>query len=182
MLLSIVAPLLAAWALLALLLAVGLFVCLAVPSAKRSLAAYAAREQRSLLALAWLFAATATAGSLYFSEVVGFEPCLLCWYQRTAMYPLVVVLGVAVLHRDAAVWPYALPLAGAGAIISIYHVIIQLRPELDVVTCSLEAPCTLRYVAAFGFVSIPFMAGSGFLGIAAVMLALRDAGRAAGAP
>ena len=60
-----------------------------------------------------------------------------------------------------------------GALISIYHVIIQLRPELDVVTCTTEAPCTLRYLAVFGFVSIPVMAGSGFLGILALMLAVR---------
>lgn len=171
--LAILAPLLASWALLALLLASVLFAGFIVPRWRRAISTYAARESRSLLAIAWLFALTATAGSLYFSEIVGFRPCLLCWYQRIAMYPLVFVLGVAVFTADAGAWRYALPLALAGAPISLYHVLIQLRPELDVVRCSVEAPCTLREIAVFGFVSIPFMAGAGFLAVAAVMLAVR---------
>jgi disulfide bond formation protein DsbB len=174
--LAIVAPLLASWALLALLLGLALFAALVVPRWRRTVAAYAEREHRSLLGVALLFALTATLGSLYFSEIVGFVPCLLCWYQRIAMYPLVLVLGVATLTADREAWWYALPLAALGALISIYHVIIQLRPELDVVTCTTEAPCTLRYLAVFGFVSIPVMAGSGFVGIAALMLAVREGG------
>jgi disulfide bond formation protein DsbB len=176
--LAIAAPLLGSWALLALLLGVGVFVCLTLPRSRRILYIYAAREHRSVLSLAWLFSLVATLGSLYFSEIVGFVPCLLCWYQRIAMYPLVVVLGVAALVGDRGAWRYALPIAAVGAVISIYHVLIQYRPELDVVTCTVDVPCTARYLSVFGFASIPFMAGSGFLGISALMLALRG-GRSA---
>jgi disulfide bond formation protein DsbB len=170
--LSVVAPLLASWSLLALLLACAVFACLLVPRGRKALADYSVLQHRPLLAVALLFAVTATAGSLYFSEIVGFA-CLLCWYQRIAMYPLVFVLGTGAIIDDRGAWRYALPLAWVGAVISAYHVLIQLRPALDVVTCTAEAPCTLRYLAVFGFVSIPFMAGAGFLGIAALMLAIR---------
>ena len=123
---------------------------------------------------AWVVAAVATAGSLYLSEVVRFPPCTLCWYQRIAMYPLVVVLGVALVDRDTRVWRSTLPLVALGLAVAIYHVVIQLRPSLGVVRCQSDAPCTSRWVAVFGFVSIPVLAASAFvlvavlLGVAAV--------------
>ena len=42
--------------------------------------------------MAAVVALTAMAGSLYFSEVAHLEPCVLCWYQRIAMYALAVIL------------------------------------------------------------------------------------------
>ncbi|MFK7601329.1 disulfide bond formation protein B [Deinococcus sp. SM5_A1] len=66
------------------------------------------------LYLAWLVALAATLGSLYFSEVQGFRPCVLCWYQRIAMYPLAVILGVAALGADLKIRRYVLPLAAVG--------------------------------------------------------------------
>ena len=115
--------------------------------------------------LAWLVAATAMAGSLYFSEVAGFIPCALCWYQRIAMYPLAVMLLIGALRRDLGVRPYATALAAVGAIIAAYHVILQRVPGLPSGTCSLEAPCTAIQVERFGFVTIPVMALIGFVSI-----------------
>ncbi|HWV57073.1 MAG TPA: disulfide oxidoreductase [Longimicrobiales bacterium] len=152
-------------------------VAAALPRGRARMAREVAGAQRPLLASAWLVAAIAMAGSLYFSDGVGLVPCLLCWYQRIAMYPLVVVLGIAVIRGDWEVWRYATPLAVIGLAISVYHVTIQLMPTLDVVTCSAEAPCTMRYLAIFGFVSIPFMAGSAFMLIITLLLAVRAAGR-----
>ncbi len=125
---------------------------------------------RLLIGMGWLVAATASGGSLYFSEVVGFVPCLLCWYQRIAMYPLVVVLGVAWFIRDEGSWRYVLPISILGFLVSAYHYTIQWRPALDVVTCDAAAPCTARYLAVMGFMSIPFMAGIGFLLIGMLMV------------
>ncbi|MDZ7780520.1 MAG: disulfide bond formation protein B [Gemmatimonadota bacterium] len=96
-------------------------------------------------------------------------PCVLCWYQRIAMYPLVVVLGVGMVRGDASVWRYGLPLAVIGAGIAAYHVGIQLQPALDVGVCSAGASCTGRYLNVFGFVSIPVMAGGAFLLVASLM-------------
>ena len=120
---------------------------------------------RARLWLTWLVATTATAGSLYFSEVAGFIPCQLCWYQRIAMYPLSLVLAIAALRDDLDVRRYVLPVAGIGAGISIYHYLLQWFPQLETTTCDPAAPCAAFYVREFGFVSIPFMALMGFLTI-----------------
>ena len=89
------------------------------------------------------------------------------------MYPLVVVLGVGMLRADAGVWRFALPLPLIGLLIAAYHVTIQWRPTLDVGTCDVGAPCTGRYVAVFGVVSIPTMAGAAFLLITSLLFLVR---------
>lgn len=122
---------------------------------------------------AWFVALLAMLGSLYLSDVIGFVPCLLCWYQRIAMYPLVLVLGMGMLTRDPRVWRYAIPLPVVGFLIAAYHVALQYQPALDVVSCDASAPCTGRYLAAFGFVSIPVLAGAAFLLIGALLLVAR---------
>lgn len=130
------------------------------------------------LRLAWVMALVATAGSLYFSEVAHFTPCELCWYQRIAMYPLALVLGIAVVRRDQAVRRYVLPLAISGAVIAAYHYTIQQFPDLSVTACSTTTPCTSAWVWKFGFVSIPLMALVSFATIVAVLLLDRPGRRA----
>ncbi|WP_293913586.1 disulfide bond formation protein B [Deinococcus sp.] len=73
------------------------------------------------LYLAWVFALVATLGSLYFSEIKAFVPCVLCWYQRICMYPLAVLLGVAAFRADLGIRAYALALAGIGWSIALYQ-------------------------------------------------------------
>ena len=111
--------------------------------------------------LAAVVAVGATAGSLYFSEVRHFVPCELCWYQRIFMYPLSVVLTLAVVRRDERVRPYVCALAGLGALVSIYHVQLQLFPGQGS-SCSAGPSCTYQWVDVFGFVSIPVMALASF--------------------
>jgi disulfide bond formation protein DsbB len=161
--------LLAGSALLAYAIALGLGAVLLTPGARRGLGVNLEGRSAHPIGWAWVVALVASTGSLYLSEVVGFVPCLLCWYQRIAMYPLVVLLGVATVRRDAGVWRYALPLAVIGALVATYHVLIQLQPSLDTGMCSAGASCTGRYLAVFGFVSIPVMAGGGFLLISILM-------------
>jgi disulfide bond formation protein DsbB len=119
------------------------------------------------LYLAWLVASVAMIGSLYFSEVAHYEPCRLCWYQRIAMYPLAIILAIAVAIRDSAVRRYVVPIALIGAVISTYHYLIEWYPNLEGDgTCSVAVPCTFVWFRRFGFVSLPYMALSGFLFIA----------------
>jgi len=136
---------------------------------------------RLAVGLAWVVATVATLGSLYLSEIAHFVPCKLCWYQRICMYPLVVVLGVAALRRDRGVRYYVLPIAAIGAVVSTYHSWIQAYPPVGGTSfCTLDAPCTERYVWEFGFVSIPFMALCGFLFIITMMLLAGPSELAAG--
>ena len=113
-------------------------------------------------ALAWLVATVATVGSLYLSEGAHLVPCTLCWYQRIAMYPLAVLFLIAWRRRDDGVIRYAAPLASIGLAISGYHYLIQQLPSLDGGACSAGVSCTTAYFREFGFMSIPYMAGSAF--------------------
>ena len=108
-----------------------------------------------LLPLALVIAAVSTAGSLYYSEVAGYVPCEMCWYQRICMYSLVPVLAVALVRRDRRGGWYGLPLALAGLGLSVYHYQLQVFPGQGS-TCDAAAPCTDQWVDSLGFVSIPF--------------------------
>lgn len=126
-------------------------------------------QARAVVA-AWLVAALATAGSLYFSEMAKFTPCTLCWYQRIAMYPLVVVLGVGALRGDRSA-PAAMALAAIGAAISAYHVALEWIPSLDSGACAVDAPCTFVWFRAFGIFSLPTLALTAFLLILTLLVA-----------
>lgn len=125
------------------------------------------------LPLATAVATVATGGSLLLSEVAGYVPCVLCWYQRIAMYPLVVVLGVATFRRDDQVWRTVLPLSGIGAGIAAWHIAIERWPMLGSEVCDPVAPCALRWVEEFGFLTLPTMAFIGFVAISVLSLAAR---------
>ncbi|MEO1062490.1 MAG: disulfide bond formation protein B [Actinomycetota bacterium] len=124
--------------------------------------------------LGTLVAASATGGSLYFSEVAGFLPCEFCWYQRIAMYPLVAVLGVASFRPDVSAKLSATVLAVAGSGLAIYHIQLQQFPDQGS-SCDPVAPCTAIWVEEFGFVTIPTMALAGFLAILALLWLPRPA-------
>lgn len=130
--------------------------------------------------LAWVVALAATLGSLYYSEIADFIPCEFCWYQRIAMYPLALILGIAAWRKDRDIWRYALPMVAVGAGLSGYHYLIQRFPDLAASSCSATAPCTAAWVWKFGFVSIPVMAFACFAAIAWLLVIGRQYRSAAG--
>ncbi len=115
--------------------------------------------------LAWVIAATATAGSLYFSEVADYVPCQLCWFQRICMYPLAGILFVAALRKDWSARWYCLPMLVAGVGVSAYHYFIEWKPAFGESACSVGPSCTDIWFRNMGFVTLAFMALSGFLAI-----------------
>ena len=120
--------------------------------------------------LAFVVAATATAGSLYFSEVAHFLPCRLCWFQRVAMYPLSVVLLVGAIRRDPGLRWYVGPIALVGAGVAAYHTLLEWKPELDTGACEVFGPsCTDIWFKEFGFLTLASMALIGFLTILLLM-------------
>jgi disulfide bond formation protein DsbB len=124
------------------------------------------------LGLAWFVALLATAGSLYFSDVARFTPCTLCWYQRIAMYPLVVILAIGAARRERAAAWYAGGLAAIGAAIAAYHVALEWIPSLDTGACAATAPCTYVWFRMLGFISLPTLALTAFL-LILTLLAVR---------
>lgn len=125
---------------------------------------------------AWVVALVATAGSLFFSEVMELPPCVLCWYQRIAMYPLVLVIGVGIVMRDARWKYYALPLALAGLAVSVYHNLLYygLIPE-SITPCREGISCTTVQIEWLGFITIPLMALTAFVLITIFTLFYRPA-------
>ena len=113
---------------------------------------------------------TATLGSLYYSEVVEFIPCEFCWFQRIVMYPIAILLIVALATRSRIEPKYIVTLAAIGVPLSIYHYQLQLFPEQGQI-CSGVISCTDKNVDEFGIVSIPFMAGAGFISILLLQVA-----------
>ena len=128
--------------------------------------------RRSILPnLAWVIALVATVGSLFFSEVMGLPPCVLCWYQRIAMYPLVLIIGSGIITQDSRMKFYALPLCLSGLIISIYHNLLYygILPE-SIIPCTVGVSCTSRQIEWLGFITIPLMALIAFACLALCLL------------
>lgn len=111
-----------------------------------------------LLFTAWLFALAATLGALFIGEILGQEPCLLCWYQRVAMFPLVLILGVACYINDASVGRYAIPLTGLGGSLALWHTLLyaELLP-VAIEPCRQGTPCTGTGMTLFGTVPLPLL-------------------------
>ena len=130
----------------------------------------------------FLVALVTTAGSLYYSEHLGFIPCELCWYQRIAMYPLTVILGVGWLRRDTRVWITATPFVAVGAPLSLYHWLVERVPSFaESSSCSVAAPCSAPYFEKLGFVTLAWMCLSSFLLIGSLLAFYVTSSRAAGA-
>lgn len=126
--------------------------------------------RRNSLFLAWAVACVAMLGSLYFSEIAGFIPCELCWYQRIFMYPLVILLGIANFRRDHAIAVYCLPLSFVGGAISLLHYLIQKVDAFSQVSpCSDGVPCSGEYINWLGFMTIPLLALIAFTMISALL-------------
>lgn len=127
---------------------------------------WASARHMALLA-AWI----ATCGSLFFSEVMGWPPCELCWYQRILMYPLAVILGVGILRRDGKLHYYVLPLSIVGVGVALYHHLLITTDWFPPPSCSAGVPCNVDFLNWFGFITIPFLALIAFLIITLAMLA-----------
>ena len=113
----------------------------------------------------------ATLGSLYFSEIRGFEPCTLCWYQRILMYPIILISGIALFQKNARIALTTAIFAIIGGSISLYHYGIQKLQFLsDSAPSCGSVSCTGQYINYLGFITIPFLALLAFAMIAITSL------------
>lgn len=128
-----------------------------------------------LLLLAWLLALFSTLAALFIGEVMGQAPCVLCWFQRAFMFPLAVILAVACYRSDFAVWCYALPLAGIGALLALGHSLLYagLIPQ-RIQPCSATGPsCSDANMTILGGIPLPLLALGVFVAIAILLLIIR---------
>ena len=124
---------------------------------------------------AWLVATASTLGALFFSEIMELPPCLLCWYQRIFMFPLVLLLPVGLFPFDPKVVRYALPLALVGGTIAIYHqlLVLGIVPE-SASPCTRGVPCAEVQIEWLGFITIPFLAVAAFTSIVVLLFIARS--------
>lgn len=127
-----------------------------------------------LIFCCWLLAAIGTLGSLFFSEVMGLKPCVLCWYQRIFMYPLVVIFLVGLFPLDRSVFRYAFPIALIGWGFAIYHYLLYSGyiPE-NLQPCDKDASCAEINLELFGFITIPMLSILSYTAIIVLLLIFR---------
>jgi disulfide bond formation protein DsbB len=112
--------------------------------------------ERAIL-FSFLAALAATGGSLFYSNVAGFAPCLLCWWQRVFLYPQTILLFVAFLKKDQWMRLYSIILSSIGLLISIYNVFVQFGGT-DILNCDVSGvSCQHIYFLEYGYVTIPIM-------------------------
>ena len=120
---------------------------------------------------AWLIATVSTLGALFFGEVMHLPTCVLCWYQRIFMFPLVLILPLGLFPLDRKVVRYALPLAAIGWLFAVFHVLLiaGVIPE-NIKPCTQGVPCSEKVIEWFGFVTIPLLAVAAFSAIIALFV------------
>ncbi len=123
-----------------------------------------------LLYLSWATAIASMLGSLYFSEILHFPPCTLCWWQRIFMYPIVFIMAVGIILRDQRLPYYVLPLGVVGTGIALYQNLLTWGVITESLSpCSLGVSCTTKYIEWLGFISIPFLSLVAFVFITVAM-------------
>ena len=135
----------------------------------------AAKTNWTLLFMGWLLVSVSTTISLFFSSVLEYEPCVLCWYQRICLFPMLFILAAGLFPTfDKSVIKYALPLSIAGGLTAFYHTLLYagIIPE-SIQPCSKGVSCTEKYFELFGFVSIPMLSFVAFSAIVALLIILK---------
>ena len=117
--------------------------------------------QNNNLTIGFIISLGGVLGSLVYSEIIGFEPCRLCWYQRIALFPIALLSGIAIIKKHNCITLYGLMLSVIGGIIALYHLILEKNLFGDAVNlpCVADAvSCTVQYVYVFhGLITIPSM-------------------------
>jgi len=128
----------------------------------------------AILFSAWVLVTVSTMGSLFFSYIMEFAPCVLCWYQRICLFPLVIILATGLFPLDKRVIEYSLPLAIAGWITAFYHNLLYsgIIPQ-DLQPCSKGVSCTEKYIDLFGFLTIPMLSLISFSIIITLLILLK---------
>ena len=112
---------------------------------------------RHAVPLALLVSLVAVSGSLFYSEIVGFEPCVLCWWQRVFIYPQVIIFATALWKRNSHAFLYSVPLVSLSLILSMYHEYVYMGGQSILPCTALGGACSKIYVMAFGYITIPMM-------------------------
>ncbi len=120
--------------------------------------------KKNTFILGFLVALGAFVISLFYSEVVGYPPCELCWMQRIFLYPQLILFGMELYKKDKSIVDFSIVFAIIGSIISIYHIYVENGGTAGLacatgtsVSGASQVSCAVRYIYEFGYVTIPIM-------------------------
>jgi disulfide bond formation protein DsbB len=111
--------------------------------------------------------------TLYYSDVLGFEPCALCWWQRIFMYPQVILFGIALWKKDDSVWLPSIILSALGLAVALYHHTLQMLPAGSLPCPSQGVSCAKITFVEFGYITYPLMAATLFALLIVLMISRR---------
>lgn len=128
----------------------------------------------AILFLTWILVSASTLGSIFFSHIMDFAPCVLCWYQRIFLFPLVIILATGLFPFDKRVIVYSLPLAIIGWFVALYHNLLYsgIIPQ-ELQPCRKGVSCTEKYIDLFGFLTIPMLSLIAFSMIILLLILLK---------
>lgn len=128
----------------------------------------------NILFAAWLITAISILGSVFFSYIMEFSPCVLCWYQRIFLFPLGIILAVGLFPYNDNAIKFSLPLAVSGWLTALYHNLLYsgIIPK-GLHPCRQGVSCTEKYIEIFGFFTIPMLSLISFSIIIALLLFLK---------
>jgi disulfide bond formation protein DsbB len=122
---------------------------------------------------AFLLALGSSIITLYYSDILGFDPCALCWWQRVFLYPQIVILAIALWRKDTKACAYIFALSVFGFLVSIYHHALQMFPA-GALPCPASGPsCSQITILEYGYITFPLMAATLFAFLIVLMLAHR---------
>lgn len=130
--------------------------------------------RKNSLLLAFIISLMASLGTLFYSEILGYPPCTLCWIQRAFMYPIPIILGAALLKKSLNIKKYAIFLAAIGALIAGYHYLVQIFQLSTVCAIGSETPCNIAYSFELGYITIPMMSLTVFILIIVLLFKMKS--------
>ncbi len=112
---------------------------------------------KNAILFAFLLSLAAVSSSLFYSELIGYEPCVLCWWQRIGLYPLLLIFSMALWKKNHSAFLYAVPLASFAALLAVYHSYVYMGGTSILPCTALGGACAKIYVMEFGYITIPSM-------------------------
>ncbi len=117
------------------------------------------------LHFAFLLVLSSVVVALYYSEILKFIPCGLCWFQRIFLFSQLFILGTALYFKDQFVDRHGIVLSASGMSVALYQHYLQMGGS-ELIACptaGVGADCSARYFFEFGFMTYPLLSASLFL-------------------
>ncbi len=119
--------------------------------------------------LAFVLTLVSAALTLYYSDVLGFEPCPLCWWQRIFLYPQVILFALT-LWKRIPIRLISVVFSIFGLAFALYHHALQMLPAGALPCPASNHSCAAITFVEYGYITYPLMAGTLFVFLIVLMI------------